>query len=61
MPSGRSVDRREVRKKYNLTQKQLSEVTGIPCRTIQNWERKKRKCPQYIIDLVSFKLAHIDK
>lgn len=52
---------RELRKKYNLTQKQLSEVTGIPCRTIQNWEGGQRKCPKYIIDLVSFKLSRIDK
>ena len=52
---------KELRKKYNLTRKQLSEFTGIPYRTIQNWECGQRKCPQYILDLVAFKLSHIDK
>lgn len=51
---------KELRKKYGLTQKRLSEITGIPYRTIQNWEGGQRKCPPYILDLVSFKLSHTD-
>ena len=57
----RDIVMKELRKKYNLTQKQLSDITGIPCRTIQNWEGGQRKCPQYIMDLVNFKLEHINK
>lgn len=49
---------KKIRIKYNLTQKQLSEVTGIPVRTIQNWEGGQRKCPEYIIELVKFKLEN---
>ena len=48
---------KELRKKYGLTQKGLSEITGIPYRTIQNWEGGQRKCPPYILDLVAFKLS----
>lgn len=51
---------KELRKKYNLTQKKLSEITGIPYRTIQNWEGGQRKCPPYILDLVAFKLSHVN-
>lgn len=49
---------KELRIKYNLTQKKMSEITGIPVRTIQNWEGGKRKCPEYIIELVKFKLEN---
>lgn len=50
---------KELRKKYNLTQKQLSEITRIPVRTIQNWEGGQRKCPPYVAELVKFKLEHL--
>jgi transcriptional regulator with XRE-family HTH domain len=38
--------------KHGLTQKQLSELTGIPKRTIENWETGQRKCPVYIENMV---------
>lgn len=52
---------KELRKKYGLTQKQLSEITGIPVRTIQNWEGGQRKCPTYVADLIKFKLEYLYK
>ena len=37
---------KEVRTKYGITQKELSQITNIPLRTIENWESGKRKpCP----------------
>lgn len=33
---------RELRKKNNMTIKQLSEKSGVPYRTIQDWERGER-------------------
>lgn len=38
--------------KLGLTQKQLSEITGVPERTIQNWEGGQRKCPDYVEKMV---------
>lgn len=49
---------KELRKQYNLTQKQLSEMTGIPKRTIEDWESDKRKAPEYIFELARFKIAN---
>ncbi len=43
-----------------LTQTQLSELTGIPFRTIQNWEGGQRKCPDYVEKLLLFYLEHIE-
>lgn len=44
---------KEARIKHGLTQKQLSEITGIPERTIQNWEGGQRKCPEYVENMVA--------
>lgn len=43
---------RNTRIKYGLTQEQLSNLTGIPHRTIQNWEGGQRKCPEYLENMV---------
>ena len=50
---------KEERIKLGLTQHQLAELTGIPFRTIQNWEGGQRKCPEYVERLLLFYLQHI--
>lgn len=47
---------KEIREKYHLTQAMLSQITGIPLRTIENWESGCRKHPPYIPDLVEAKV-----
>lgn len=47
---------KEARIKYGLTQQQLSNITGIPHRTIQNWEGGQRKCPEYVEKMILEKL-----
>ena len=47
---------KELRAKSGMTQKQFSEYFGIPKRTIENWEGGQRKCPQYLLDLMEYKL-----
>lgn len=43
---------RHARMKYGLTQQQLADITGIPHRTIQNWEGGQRKCPEYVTNMI---------
>ena len=43
---------RYARMKHGLTQTQLSQITGIPKRTIENWEGGQRKCPDYVANMV---------
>lgn len=43
---------KEARIKYSLTQQQLSNITGIPKRSIENWETGLRKCPDYVERMV---------
>ena len=52
---------REERTKLGLTQHQLAELTGIPFRTIQNWEGGQRKCPDYVEKLLLFYLENAIK
>ena len=52
---------KEERLKLGLTQHQLAELTGIPFRTIQNWEGGQRKCPDYVEKLLLFYLENTIK
>ena len=47
---------KELRKISGMTQKQFGEYLGIPHRTIQNWEGGQRKCPEYLLKLIEYKL-----
>lgn len=42
---------------YGLTQKQLAEKLNIPLRTVEAWAQEKRKPPQWVIDLILFRLS----
>lgn len=44
-------DTRELRRVFEVTQQELSEITGIPLATIKNWD--SRKCmPSYMFYLI---------
>ncbi len=43
---------KEMRKKYGLTQKQFSEITGIPKRTVESWEEEKRNPPEWLPKMI---------
>lgn len=39
-------------KSSSMTHKQLSERFGIPKRTIEDWSRGVRKCPEYVVNMM---------
>ena len=39
-------------KTSNMTHKQLSDRFGIPKRTIEDWSRGVRKCPEYVVNMM---------
>jgi hypothetical protein len=43
---------KEARAEYGLTQKELSEITDIPLRTIENWENGKRTPSPWVEKMV---------
>ena len=49
---------KEMRAKSGMTQKAFSEYLNIPNRTIEDGERGRRKTPDYVIELIEYKLTH---
>lgn len=45
-----------LRSASGMTQQKFGNYFGIPLRTIQNWEYGVRKCPEYLIELIEYKL-----
>ena len=49
-------DIKTLREKHNLSRKQFTEMFNIPYRTLQDWELGNRKCPDYLLALIEYKL-----
>ena len=49
---------RELRRKTGLSQAKFSEKFGIPKRSIENWEQRTRSAPQYVLNLLRFRIEH---
>ena len=49
---------KELRKQSGMTQQQFADYFKIPKRTIENWDAGVNKCPQYLLDLMKYKLEH---
>lgn len=47
---------KEIRALTKLTQKNFSEKYNIPLPTLRHWERGDRECPQYVLELLEFKV-----
>ncbi|AUD63853.1 hypothetical protein BK010_09720 [Tenericutes bacterium MO-XQ] len=56
-----SMKLKESRAEYHLTQKELSDITGIPKRTIENWETGSRKPSPWVLDLIQSHLKQYPK
>jgi predicted nucleotidyltransferase len=52
---------KEARAEYHVTQKELSEITEIPQRTIENWESGKRKPSPWVKKLIDSHLRQFPK
>ena len=48
----------ELRHKMGLTQKQVSDIYGIPYSTIQKWEAGINKPPKYVLQMM-WELYHL--
>lgn len=47
---------KELRERSGMTRPEFAEYFGIPYRTVQSWELGDRKCPEYLISLMEYKL-----
>lgn len=51
------INIKDIRSLTGMTQKEFAEYFKIPKRTIESWEEGKRTPPEYVIDLMRYKLA----
>lgn len=49
---------KELRERSGMSMTEFAAFFGIPYRTIQDWEYGNRKCNEYIVDLMEYKLKH---
>lgn len=45
-----------LREQSGMNKKRFAEYFGIPYRTVQNWEAGVNKCPDYMLNLLEYKL-----
>lgn len=49
---------KEIRAKTGMTQKAFAEYFGISKRAIESWEGGQRECPEYLLNLIEYKLRN---
>lgn len=47
---------KELRNQTNMTQQEFSDYFNIPVRTLQNWEGGQRRPPEYVVELIKYKI-----
>lgn len=52
---------KELRQQSGMTQKAFAEYFEIPKRTIESWDMGERKCPEYLLKLMEYKLTKENK
>lgn len=47
---------RALRKSTGLSQSDFAEQYDIPVATIRGWEQGRRECPEYVMELLKYKI-----
>ncbi len=49
---------KELRESTGMSRKEFSDHTGIPVRTLEDWEAARRTPPEYIPRLIDYQLKY---
>lgn len=49
---------KEIRESTGLSQQKFCDLLNIPKRTVQDWEQGKRQCPEYVAELIAYRVKH---
>lgn len=49
---------KEIRRSTGLSQAKFCEALNIPKSTLQDWEHGARKCPEYVTELIAYRVAN---
>lgn len=47
---------KDLRKMKGMNRREFSEYMGIPLRTMEEWEAGRRKMPDYVLRLISYRV-----
>lgn len=47
---------KELRESTGMNRKEFCEYFGIPYRTVTEWERGTRKMPDYVLELLTYRI-----
>lgn len=51
---------KELRTAAGMTQQAFADYFGISKRSVESWEGHTRKCPDYLLNLIEYKLKNED-
>ena len=49
---------KEIRQKTEMTQQAFADYFGVSKRTVESWEGGTRNCPDYLLNLIQYKLEN---
>ena len=49
---------KEIRTRTGLSQSKFCAALHIPKRTLEKWETGERSCPEYVIELIAYRVQH---
>lgn len=49
---------KELRTACGMTQQAFADYLNIPKRSVENWEYGKTEPPEYLVELIEYKLKH---
>jgi len=49
---------KQIRQSTGLSQSKFSQTLNIPIRTLQDWEQGLRNCPEYVAELIEYRVAN---
>lgn len=52
---------KELRQASGMSQSQFANYFNIPPSTLKKWEQGQRKCPDYLLELMKYKLENENK
>lgn len=49
---------KEIRQSTGLSQTKFSAALNIPKRTLEKWEQGVQRCPEYVVELIAYRVQH---
>ena len=55
---GAIMNIKDLRNQTGMSQSQFAKFFKIPLSSLQKWEQSQRQCPEYLVELIEYKLKN---